>query len=378
MLWGEFGMSLAERALPGTGGEVAGLRASLDRWSARDVLPGVAMAVGVGDRVVFEHWTGDACRYGGARRALGRDTLFDAASLTKVMVTLPLVLTLHARGVVHLDSPVRQRLPELGADKAAVTVRHLLTHTSGLPAHREFWRRCGTYAEVLAAVVAEPLVHEPGERFGYSDLGFILLGEMVRRSTGRSLAEAADGLFARLGMDRSGFLPGPEPDVAATEVVDGVALQGSVHDENAAAMGGVAGHAGLFVTLSDTARYAAQWSQHAPLLLPHPLAAEAMALHTHDGQGGRRALAWVAAGDAQWDHVGTAWPASSRSHTGFTGTSIAVDPVSRAWTVVLSNAVHAGRPRPRLREAREDLHTRAWALLQRHRDDTVVRTTPGT
>ena len=86
-------MSLSERALPGTGEEIAGLRASLDQWSARDVLPGAAMAVGVADRVVFEYWTGHACRYGGARRAVGRDTLFDAASSTKVMVTLPLVLT---------------------------------------------------------------------------------------------------------------------------------------------------------------------------------------------------------------------------------------------------------------------------------------------
>jgi CubicO group peptidase (beta-lactamase class C family) len=308
-----------------------------------------------------------------------RDTLFDAASLTKVMVTLPILLTLHARGVVDLDAPVRRRLPELGPDKAALTARQLLTHTSGLCAHRDFWHRCRTYQEVLAAVVDEPLAHAPGERFEYSDLGFILLGELAQRATGRSLPDAAaDHVFAPLGMDRSGFLPAAGLDVAATEVTDGVARCGTVHDDNAAAMGGVAGHAGLFVTLADTARCAAQWSLHAPSLLPAPLAHEAVARHTRDEQGGRRALAWVCAGDPQWDHVGAAWPATSRSHTGFTGTSIAFDPVSHAWTVILSNAVHTGRERPRLRSAREDLHAQAWRLLRPHLDDTTAaRTSAG-
>ncbi|TAL05547.1 MAG: class A beta-lactamase-related serine hydrolase, partial [Verrucomicrobia bacterium] len=193
--------------------------------------------------------------------AMTEDTIFDAASLTKVVATTPSVMLLIERGKVQLDAPVTNYIPEFAANgKEAVTIRHLLTHTSGLrpgiPAKPDW----SGYDEGIRLACAEKLVTAPGTAFKYSDINFITLGEIVRRVSGVPLNEfVAREIYAPLGMTNSGFLPPAEklPRIAPTEKLNsGEVLRGKVHDPTARRMGGLAGHAGLFLTASDLACYA--------------------------------------------------------------------------------------------------------------------------
>ncbi|MFC1429675.1 serine hydrolase domain-containing protein [Streptacidiphilus sp. N1-3] len=353
---------------PGSAGDR--LRQLMRSLSEQGTMPGVSVACGVREREAFRSWTGDACRQGGPPRRVDEHTRYDAASLTKVMSTLPIVLRLHAAGVIDINAPVSRWLPELANPyREQMTVRHLLTHTAGLITHQEYWRQLDGYTAVLDAVLREPPAAPPGTVFAYSDLGYIMLGEILRRATGEELpALFAAQVSAPLGLRVTSFLP-TAGNIAATEVKDGVAVEGRVHDENARAMGGVAGHAGLFTDLGDAAATAAAWAQSAPTLLPADLAQEAVTRQPMPDTSSARALGWVCASDENWDHIGPSWPRTTVSHTGFTGVSIAADPVSGWWAAVLSNAVHSGRERPRLRRARLDLHATIADLLTRRPAD---------
>lgn len=310
------------------------------------------MAAGTGGTTLFHHHTGHARIRGGEPVALTRSTLFDLASLTKVTATLPCVLAACEDGLVALDLPVASAIPGF---HPGVTVRHLLCHTSGLPADRPLWRRHAGRERIVASAVAEPLLRAPGTRVTYSDLGFIVLGELLERVHGQGLDEIVAGrVSGPLALTATGFRPSPGVEVAATEVgADGRAIQGVVHDENAAAMGGIAGHAGLFAPLGDVAAYAAEWALGAPRLLPDGLVHEAIRCQT-TGLGGRRGLGWVCAGDSM-DHAGPRWTENTISHTGYTGTAMAIDPCSGHWAVILTNAVHLGRFPGRFRAIRQRL-----------------------
>ncbi|MEU6279448.1 serine hydrolase domain-containing protein [Streptomyces sp. NPDC047028] len=350
------------------------LRDLIYALSEDGTMPGVAVACGVRDRVAARVWAGDACRYGGPRRPVDEATLYDAASLTKIMCTVPVSLRLHEAGVTDLDEPVTTWLPDLATPYGGrMTVRHLLTHTAGLVPHREYWRTHHGYGAVLNAVLRETPAAPPGTICAYSDLGYILLGEILRRAARTDLPELFDThVRAPLGLRATSFRPS-STNVAATEVRNGVAVQGHVHDENALAMGEVTGHAGLFTDLHDAAAYAAAWSTPALLPLSDVLTAQASRLQPLPDPSFRRGLGWVLSGDSTWDHVGPSWPATTISHTGFTGVSLAADPVSGWWAAVLSNAVHAGRERPRLRRARLDIHSAVARLLSAdsHRPTTL-------
>jgi CubicO group peptidase (beta-lactamase class C family) len=314
--------------------------------------PGAVLAAGVGhSEPLLLHAAGDAQRDGSCLRPMTVGTVFDLASLTKVIATLPCVLHLVAGGAFGLDDPVARYLPGFtGAGKDQVTVRHLLAHTSGLPSDRDYPQvpaRRGTdrRAAIVAAALAEPLIARPGGAYAYSDVGFIALGELVAAVTGHGLDEVTRELVcAPLGM-AARYLPPREwaGGIAATEIVDGAAKAGVVHDENAEALGGVAGHAGLFGTAADLARYASWWAA-GPAggpAVPAWLRDEALRCQT-GGLAGRRGLGWVLPGD-RWDNMGDGWPASGAGHTGFTGTSLSFDPRTGLWAVLLTNAVHFGR-----------------------------------
>lgn len=340
------------------------------------VLPGVVAAVGTGRSVQARWVLGDAETGPGGGRAMTEDTLFDLASLTKVLVTLPLVLTLVDRGVLRLDDRIRRHVPGVAP---AVTVAHALTHTAGLAATADLTASVTTTAELVAAAAVEPPVRAVGTRVEYSDLGFVLLGGLVEQVEGRPLDVVAEALLRPLG---SGIAFRPPPGLAhrtaATEVLptgDGGrrALVGRVHDENAAAAGGVAGHAGAFGTLADVVAVTQAWSarvggeggavlspdQLSPdLLTPDLLSPELRARALRDstaGLGGHRGLGWTARGDGH-DILGAGWGPAAVSHTGFTGTSTALDPLSGRWAVLLTNAVHFGRGRPSVQVARRDFH----------------------
>ena len=323
-------------------------------------VPGAVLIAGVGEeepRLVL------ACGRTGQPGPLAPvtpDTVFDLASLTKVVATLPTVLRLVDQGEIGLDDTVRRHLPDFaGAGKDRVTVRMLLAHTAGLPNHRAYHERPGTPRDHLTAVLAEPLVEAPGSVVCYSDLGFILLGEIAARVAGASLDRAAHELvFAPLGLAETRFRPPAEwrPRIAATEAPPGGEPRlGVVHDGNAGALGGVAGHAGLFSTASDVARYLRScWVSSESPLFSSQLRAEALRCQT-EGLDGRRGLGWTLRGD-RWDHMSVEWPSTGAGHTGFTGTSVAFDAAGGLWAVLLTNAVHLGRDAREIISLRRQVH----------------------
>ncbi len=320
-------------------------------------VPGAVLAVGVGSRTMCTVAAGHLGTATGTP-TVRTDTPFDLASLTKVVATLPAVLRLVEAGEIELSSPVGLLLPAFGSEGARrqVTIESLLTHTSGLPSHREYFRELK--GELLTrAACREELESPPGSTVRYSDVGFIILGETVAAVTGQPFEEAVRELVLEpLGMKATGFRP--QPAVAArtaltTEPETGRPPAGEVHDENCAALGGVSGHAGLFGEAGDLARYLAAWTTPGAVVGDKHWE-KALSCQT-DGLGGQRGLGWVRRGDP-YDHMGSLWPASAVGHTGFTGTSLAFDPVSGVWLVLLTNAVHLGRGRAPIRELRRSLH----------------------
>ncbi len=309
--------------------------------------------------IVADHAVGHAVLYADAKPALlppGQrvaarpDTIWDLASLTKLFTTL-VALQLVERHQLTLDTPVAQRIPEFAQHgKAAITVRQLLTHTSGLPADLPLWRDWHTYADRVAAVYAVEPVAGPGSAYRYSDLNMITLGKLVERVSGTPLNTlVARGVTGPLGMRDTGFNPPAAKlsRIAATEyqtTPDRGMLRGVAHDENAWALSGVAGHAGMFSTTHDLAtlcqailnggRYG-----HARVLSPDSVRILLTNLNT------------AFAGDAhglglelgqRWYMDALASPVTA-GHTGFTGTSLVIDPLSDSFVILLANRTHPTR-----------------------------------
>lgn len=280
------------------------------------------------------------------------NTIYDVASLTKVTVTLPLVLLMLDRGLVRLKDPVGRFLPEFASpDKQAVTIGQLLTHSAGLAPfydlHSHGWDR----SKIMSFIYQCPLQSVPGTQVVYSDLGYILLGEIIERVLGQSLDQAAQShIFDPLGMQDSRYQPTAAQlsRVAATEydALQQSCLHGIVHDENARAMGGVSGHAGLFSTVDDLVRYANMWlakgRANGRVIISQRAVAAACTLQTGHLKPARRGLGWMLHGD-EMDASGDLWSAGSYGHTGFTGTSLFFDPDLELAAVLLTNRVHYGR-----------------------------------
>jgi len=338
----------------------------VDEAVAAHSIPGAVVSAGMGPSTLFSHAAGQADAIDA--RPMTSDTVFDIASLTKVVATTTAALALIGSGRLGLDDAVAGYLPETVWPRQ-VTIRHLLTHTSGLPASRKFYEWCATRDEVLHALCQTSLEAPPGTRAAYSDLGFMALGELITAATGEPLEAAVGRLVTGpLGMESTGFNPsGPVERFAATEVYDGSPWVGIVHDENARMMGGVAGHAGLFSTVTDLACFAQWWVSADDAPVPASLRRMATRCQTvglpgSEGLPGCRGLGWVCPGD-RYDILGNAWPATSVSHTGFTGTSLALDPVSGLWVVLLTNSVHFGRDATAIKSLRRALHATAAVSL---------------
>jgi CubicO group peptidase (beta-lactamase class C family) len=310
---------------------------------AAGTLPGGVLVTGQRSETTGLHVAGTLCT-GGERITAG--TVFDLASLTKVVATLPCVLSLVDQGLLGLDDPVIRYVPAFGGGpRSGVTIRQLLSHTSGLPDGYPFYRIDADPATRWQAVPLVPLIAAPGSAMCYSDIGFMLLGLIVEEITSVGLDDAAHALvFAPLDMTATRFRPPAEwlPHCAATERdAAGIAKSGVVHDENAESLGGVAGHAGLFSTGPDLARYMASWTDPDAAIITARTRREALRCQTDDLPA-RRGLGWTLRGD-RWDHMGTTWSVAGAGHTGFTGTSLALDPDSGGWVVFLTNEVHLGR-----------------------------------
>ncbi len=281
-----------------------------------------------------------------AAEPISADTIYDAASLTKVVATTTSVLRLVERGKLDLDAPVVRYLPAFGQhDKGSITVRQLLTHMSGLRPDIDLKPLWSGYEAGVRLACEEKLRNAPGSTFVYSDINFIILGELVRLADGRRLdVYALEEIFRPLKMVDSSFNPpAPKyPRVAPTELTEGVMLRGVVHDPTTRAMGGVAGHAGLFTTAADLARFARMLLNGGELDGARILQASTVADMTrvHNNGSDRRGLGWDI--DSRFSSLRGPWfPAGTTfGHTGFTGTSLWVDPATKTFLLFLSNRVH--------------------------------------
>lgn len=322
----------------------------LEQAVAAGEMPGAVALVANRQSVVFHRAFGHAQVVPRAE-PMRPDTLFDLASLTKVVATAPAILLLVEAGAVRLQDRVVEFIPEFtGEDKDEVDLRHLLTHCSGLPAWKPFYEQETTPEERFAAICATPLEHPVGRCFQYSDIGFILLGEVVRRVSGLRLDEFTQRhLFAPLGMSDTCFCPPASwaARCAATELRGGAPLRGQVHDENAAALGGAAGHAGLFSTASDLARYCQMLLNDGELegtRVLSPLSVRAMLAPQSTCLGSARGFGFDLH-SAYASIRGDLLPTGSAGHSGFTGTSLWIDRDLGLAVLLLTNVVHPTRER---------------------------------
>ena len=310
--------------------------------------PGAAVIVGRRGAAVFSKGYG---RLGWGKDASRVDpdaTIYDLASLTKVIGTTTAVMILYDEGRISLDARVSEYLPAFtGGWKDSITIRQLLTHRSGLPASRDLWKLATNPQEARLGVVDAVLQCRPGVCFEYSDLGMVLLGMVVETVSGVGLDRFIhERVFQPLGMTSTFFRPADSlrSHIAPTDVSPprGYPLRGEVADENAYALGGIAGHAGLFSTASDIAVFAQMMLNGGEYNGVRIVSDSTIALFTRR-TAGTRALGWdTADGDGG---SGSYLSGNSYGHTGYTGTSLWIDPDREMFVVLLTNRVHAARAR---------------------------------
>lgn len=347
--------------------EVAGFRARelfeatnrVEEAIRRGSFPGAAVAIGRQEKVVVERGMGTLDWYPGSQSVDPDRTVYDLASLTKVVATTTAVMLLVEDGLMELDRPVREYLPEFsGGTKDHVTVRHLLTHTSGLPAGASI--RDPTPEGSLTRAMETRLLRAPGGRVVYSDIGFIVLAAAAERAAGEPLYRLLDRrVFGPLGMRSTTFLPGEWCGRCAPtdERRDGTFIQGVVHDPLAQQLGGIAGHAGLFSTVHDLARFAAMLARGGELDGVRVLQESTVRLFTERQPGAdTRALGWDTPDPRGLGAAGQRISSRSFGHTGFTGTSMWIDPDRGTWTILLSNRTFRPRSPNRMQALRRQVN----------------------
>ena len=314
------------------------------------LIPGAVLLVGHDGKVVYRKAYGERALIP-KREPMTVDTIFDAASLTKVVATTSAVMKLFEQGKIRLNDPVTKYLPEFQGGHSDITIRNLMTHFSGLRPDLDLepaWR--GYETGIHRALVDKP-AGQPGLRFVYSDINFILMGEIVRRLSGQTLSDfARENIFEPLGMQDTMFQPPAalRARIAPTELdkATGHPLRGVVHDDTSRFMGGIAGHAGLFTTADDLAKFAQMLLDRgeangtrlfSPLTIDKFTSPESPA-----DQPILRGLGWDI--DSPFSgNRGDLFPIGSYGHTGFTGTSVWIDPGSRTYVILLANSVHPYR-----------------------------------
>lgn len=337
---------------PAAAGMSAGRLAKIDhvveRGLAAGGFPGAAVVVGRKGFAVWEKGFGRLGWTPSSGYVIPDRTIYDIASLTKVVATTTAIMLLHDEGKVRLEDPVSRFLPGFsGGDKDRVTVHQLLTHRSGLPAGRDIWRIARTPEAAREAVIASALKYQPGSRYEYSDLGADILAFVAEAAAGERLDRyLGRRIFTPLGMTDTDFRPAGSlrGRIAPTELTPprGYPIRGEVHDENAFALGGIAGHAGLFSTATDLAVFAQMMLNGGEYRGVRFLKAETVELFTRRSSGSR-ALGWDTC--AASGSCGQYMSERAYGHTGFTGTSLWIDPDREMFVILLTNRVHASRAR---------------------------------
>lgn len=324
--------------------------------------PAAALAIGIGEEIFLKQSYG-CCT---------ADTLFDMASVTKILSPTMIALRFLEDGVIRLYDCVGDFFPEAPDDKKNITIGQLLTHTSGIPAHFYLSDHTSDPAEAAQVILDHPLTQAPGSDPVYSCMGFILLGKILEQVGGVALDDLAQKyVFDPLKMNQTGYHP--SGDIAPTELdsVTGTLFQGIVHDENARFLGGISANAGIFSNLNDMIPYAQMLSLGGRLpdgthyLSPATLQA-AVRNHTPNSKGEFRGLGFNLAHSPR-NFLGDLMSPRAFGHTGFSGTSIAVDPNYGLWVVLLTNRICPTRNNTALVRMRSLIHNAAAAEASRLR-----------
>ena len=337
--------------------------------------PGAVVLLGCGDEVLY-HAAWGLRMVAPERRPMLPDTVFDLASVTKPF-TATAVMQLVERGVLLLRDPVSRFIPGFtDGGREAVTLRHLLTHSAGVQAYRNYLKEWGEAfpvterrPRVVADLCALPLQSAPGETFCYTCLGYVLLASVVEAATGLPLDEyLRREVLERLGMAETGFNPAESlvERCAATEQLPEGALVGVVHDEVARYLGGVGGNAGLFGTAADLSRFMRAMVSGGEVNGARILAPATVAVMMAPGlvlPGVLRGLGWDLDTGYSPQVRGDLFPPGSFGHSGYTGTSVWADPASGAYVILLTNRVHLGRDREVGRLRQQVANIAAAALL---------------
>ena len=351
--------------------------------------PSAVYCVSENGEAVFADGIGDASREPVPYRATS-NTIYDLASLTKPLVTGLLCARMIESGALRVDDTLSKYLREFDRDdKRSITIRELVTHTSGLPAWRPLYLLADKPDQALAAISAQPLAYAPGERVIYSDLGFIALGFLLQRITALPLADlAVKEIFLPLNLQRTFFNPAAamRTGIAACETGNGYerdmcerefpgktysgwrneVIWGVVHDGNAHFLGGAAGHAGLFSTANETLALAHQFVGGLSKLLS-PTTCELFRESLTEGLNEARSFAWQLAATKD-STAGPHLPPDAFGHTGFTGTSCWIDAAHRRIFILLTNRTHARQlPFANINAVRREFHTLAVGALEKPR-----------
>jgi uncharacterized protein YbbC (DUF1343 family)/CubicO group peptidase (beta-lactamase class C family) len=328
--------------------------AAVDQQMERAVqdalIPGAVVLIGHDGQIVYQKAYGSRALIP-QREPMTLDTIFDAASLTKVIATTPAIMRLFEQGQIRLNDPVTKYLPEFQGGHSDITIRNLMTHFSGLRPDLDLKPAWSGYETGIQRALIDKPAGPPGVRFVYSDINFILLGEIVHRLSGKMLNEyARDNFYQPLGMRETTFLPPASlrPRIAPTEInpVTGQPLRGEVHDDTARYMGGVAGHAGMFITAADLAKFAQmmldQGEGNGVRVFSAATVEKFTSPQSPPDQPILRGLGWDI--DSTYSsNRGELFPIGSYGHTGFTGTSLWIDPFSHSYLIILTNVVHPHR-----------------------------------
>ena len=339
------------------------LDSMLSQGRAQGCFPAAAAAIGAKDTVLAQSFIGEAPLPGDA--PVTAHTLWDMASLSKVLGTTMVALRAMEDGQMSLEERVGDFFPDAPEDKRDITVFMLMTHTGGFYPSFRLDRLLERPEQAADCILRYPLDEAPGRRPIYSCMGFILLAKMLEKRFGKPLNELArERVFLPLGMKETGCCPDPAAQCAATETdpQTGRPIIGVVHDENARFLGGVSGNAGVFMPLCDGIRFAAMLSRMGGGFLKEETMRRAIRNYT-PGQDSHRGLGFHIAGSPDC-FFSDGVPEVCFGHTGFTGTSLMVEPESGFWVLLLTNRVCPTRENAKLFPFRRALHAESWKNYQ--------------
>jgi uncharacterized protein YbbC (DUF1343 family)/CubicO group peptidase (beta-lactamase class C family) len=340
------GVVRAQPQFPGA----AAIDNAIDAAVDKQLIPGAVVEIGHNGAVVYRKAYGSRALFP-KPEPMTADTVFDAASLTKVIATTSCLMKLFEEGKLRINDPVTEYLPEFQGGKSPITIRNLMTHFSGLRPDLDLQPHWSGYETGIQKALIDKPQGLPGVRFVYSDINFILLGEIVHRLSGKTLATyAKEEVFEPLGMKHTRFLPPAEwySKIAPTEIdaESGQPIRAVVHDETSRDMGGVAGHAGLFTTAEDLGHFAQMMIDgglwEGKRIFQAATIEKFTTPQSPPGQPVLRGLGWDI--DSPYSsNRGELFPIGSYGHTGFTGTSLWIDPASKTYVILLTNSVHPHR-----------------------------------